>query len=216
MNLRQRFISEFLGTFFLLMIIVGSGIMGETLSQGNVAVALLANSIATGAGLFVLIVCLGPISGAHMNPVVSLVEVLWGRLRTQELFAYWIAQFSGAIVGVIIAHTMFSRSLIEISTKHREGWNIGCSEVIATFGLIAVIGTVGQKKVDRAPASIACYITSAYWFTSSTSFANPAVTLARSLTNTFTGIAPQEIVQFLVAQTVGALMACYLLKKYLN
>ena len=216
MTLKQKFISEFLGTAFLLMIVVGSGIMGENLSQGNAAIALLANSIATGAGLFVLIQCLGPISGAHMNPMVSLVEVLWGRLKKQELLTYWVAQLSGSVIGVFIAHIMFNRPLIELSTKHREDFNIIFAESIATFGLISIVGLAGQKKMQHVPAAIALYITSAYWFTSSTSFANPAVTLARTLTNTFSGIAYNGLAKFVFAQTLGALMAYFLLRKPLK
>ncbi len=170
--MKTRFISEFIGTAFLLAIVVGSGIMGENLSQGNAAIALLANSIATGAGLFVLIQCLGPISGAHFNPVVSLGETFWGRLKKQELPLYWLAQFSGAIVGVMGTHVMFGHSILEISTKQRAGFGLAVSETIATFGLISIIGLAGRKHVEWAPTAIALYITSAYWFTSSTSFAN--------------------------------------------
>jgi len=204
------FISEFLGTAFLLAIVVGSGIMGENLSQGNAAVALLANSIATGAGLFVLIRCLGPISGAHFNPVVSLVETLWGRISKIQLSVYWVAQFLGAVTGVFIAHLMFSLPLIQISEKHRDGFHLIFSEFIATFGLICVIAISGRKHVEWAPLTIAAYITSAYWFTSSTSFANPAVTVARSLTDTFCGIAPSGVVFFIAAQLFGSIAAFYI------
>lgn len=209
----RRFVTEFLGTAFLLAIVVGSGIMGENLSQGNAAIALLANSIATGAGLFVLIQCLGPISGAHLNPVVSLVEVLWGRLKRQDLLPYWAAQFSGALLGVLIAHFMFRLPLFEISEKHRSGIHLAFSEFTATFGLICVIALHGQKHLEWAPVTIAAYITSAYWFTSSTSFANPAVTFARAWTNTFCGIAPSELEPFMIAQVLGAIIAYLLVRK---
>lgn len=204
MTLTARTFSEFLGTAFLLMIVVGSGIMGENLSQGNVAIALLANSLATGAGLFVLIQSLGPISGAHFNPLVSLTEFLWGRLERKDLFFYVSAQFLGAILGVIIAHFMFSQPLFQISIKERLGFNLGVSEFIATFGLLCTIALAGRKNVEFAPLSIAAYITSAYWFTSSTSFANPAVTVARMFTNTFCGIAPNGIAPNGIAVFIGA------------
>ena len=173
----KKFISEFLGTAFLLMVVVGSGIMGERLANGNEAVALLANSIATGAGLFVIIQCLAPLSGSHLNPVVSLVEFLWKRLNRGELIGYWVAQFLGAIVGVWLTHAMFDLPILEISAKDRNSVGLAISEFIATFGLIAVIALPGKKHPEWAPMTIAAYITSAYWFTSSTSFANPAVTM---------------------------------------
>jgi glycerol uptake facilitator-like aquaporin len=208
-----RFFSEFLGTAFLLIVVIGSGIMGQNLSQGNEAVALLANSIATGAGLFVLIKSLGPLSGAHFNPVVSLVEYLWGRLKKRELGFYWVAQVSGALLGVIVTHFMFNLPLIQVAEKHREGFHLVFSEFVATFGLICVIALPGRKHVDWAPLTIAAYITSAYWFTSSTSFANPAVTLARSFTNTFCGIAPAGILAFVIAQFLAGISAYLLLRK---
>lgn len=207
MTLRARVVSEFLGTAFLLMIVVGSGIMGETLAQGNAAVALLANSLATGAGLFVLIQTLGPVSGAHFNPVVSLVERFWGRIATRELLLYWIVQFSGAIAGVLVTHAMFDQPLFQLSTKARAGIHLGLSELVATFGLLATIALAGRKHVEFAPVSIAAFITSAYWFTSSTSFANPAVTLARAFTDTFCGISPAGVPQFFIAQLAGAVLA---------
>jgi glycerol uptake facilitator-like aquaporin len=195
------------------MIVVGSGIMGESLAQGNVAVALLANSLATGAGLFVLIQCLGPVSGAHFNPVVSLVESIWGRLDRKSLFVYWFAQVAGAILGVLIAHLMFSQPVFQISMKDRTGFNLGLSEFVATFGLICTIALAGKKHVEFAPVSIAAYITGAYWFTSSTSFANPAVTIARTFTNTFCGIAPNGVTIFIVAQILGGIAASILLRR---
>ena len=209
----RRFLSEFLGTMFLLAIVVGSGIMGESLAQGNMAVALLANSIATGAGLFVLIQCLGSVSGAHFNPLVSLIETLWGRLDRKSLLLYWIAQFSGATLGVFVTHIMFNQSVLQISEKNRGGTHLYVSELVATFGLICTIALAGRKHVEFASISIAAYITAAYWFTSSTSFANPAVTFARMLTNTFCGISPSSVTPFIVAQIIGGLLAYLLLKK---
>lgn len=206
-------LAEFLGTAFLLAIIVGSGIMGENLSQGNEAIALLVNSLATGAGLFVLIQCLGSISGAHLNPIVSLIETLWGRLTRKNLIIYWLAQFSGAICGVFLSHIIFHQDILQISQKVRVGSHLWFSELVATFGLISVINLAGRKHVEFIPMTIAAYITSAYWFTSSTSFANPAVTLARMLTNTFCGIDPQGVIPFISAQIVGGIIAFIFLRK---
>lgn len=212
--MKARFLSELFGTAFLLMIVVGSGIMGENLANGNVAIALLANSIATGAGLWVLIQSLGPISGAHFNPAVSLIELLWKRLTLRELVSYWLAQFSGAFMGVLSAHLIFGLKVFQISGKARTGINLGFSEFVATFGLISVIALAGKKHPDWAPFAIASYITSAYWFTSSTSFANPAVTFARMFTDTFCGIAPSGFALFCIAQIAGALCACLLLNEH--
>ncbi|MBL7665820.1 MAG: aquaporin family protein [Bacteriovoracaceae bacterium] len=211
--MKIKFLSELFGTTFLLMIVVGSGIMGENLANGNEAVALLANSLATGFGLFVLIQSLGSLSGAHFNPVVSFVEMLWGRLKKKELAIYWSAQFLGAILGVLIAHLMFGQELFQISLKNRNEFHLGISEVVATFGLISTIALAGRKHVEFAPMAIASYITSAYWFTSSTSFANPAVSIARMFTNTFCGIAPSGLIMFITAQFVGAILSFYLLRK---
>lgn len=212
----KRYLSEFFGTAFLLLIVVGSGIMGENLAQGNAAVALLANSLATGAGLFVLIQSLGPISGAHFNPVVSLIEALWGRLSRRDLVFFTMAQMTGALAGVAFAHVMFDQAVIQTSTHERLGLNLFVSEFVATFGLIATIALSGRKHVEFAPLSVAAYITAAYWFTSSTSFANPAVTFARSLTNTFAGIAPNSILSFVSAQLFGGLVAFLVLKRVKN
>lgn len=209
----QRVIAEFFGTAGLLVVVVGSGIMGESLSQGNAAIALLANSLATGAGLFVLIQCLGPISGAHFNPVVSLVEALWKRLDRKTLIAYWVAQFIGAIIGVYLAHLMFHQEILQASTKDRASPHLWISEVIATFGLITTIALAGKRHVEFAPLSVAAYIMGAYWFTSSTSFANPAVTVARMFTNTFCGIAPIGVLPFIAAQIVGAVLAFTLVRR---
>lgn len=209
---RARYLSEFFGTAFLLMIVVGSGIMGERLSQGNAAIALLANSLATGAGLFVLIQSLGPISGAHFNPAVSLLEFLWGRLDRKSVVLYWIAQSTGALLGVLTAHVMFGLAPLQVATKERLSFGFGVSEFVATFGLMSTIALAGRKRVELVPLAVAAYITSAYWFTSSTSFANPAVTVARAFTDTFCGIAPNGIAPFVVAQIAGTLGAFALLR----
>lgn len=209
--MKKLFISEFLGTAFLLMIIVGSGMMAEILARGNEALALLVNSLATGAGLFVLIQNLGPISGAHFNPVVSLVELFWKRIDVKTMFLYWGAQFIGAIIGVLLTHLMFAQTILQISMKNRIGTHLWISEVVATFGLICTIALSGKKHVEFAPVSIAVYVTTAYWFTSSTSFANPAVTVARIFTNTFCGISPIGVGPFILAQIIGALLAYKLL-----
>ena len=211
--MKQKFFSEYFGTAFLLAIIVGSGIMGESLAKGNEAIILLVNSIATGTGLFVLIESLGSISGAHFNPVVSLVEMLWGRLDRKGLLIYWSAQFLGAISGVLMTHVMFNQSILQIAVKPRIGMHFWISEMVATFGLICIIDLSGRKHVEFAPLSIASYIVAAYWFTSSSSFANPAITVARMFTNTFCGIGPVGVFPFIVAQIVGAILAFGLLKK---
>jgi len=208
-----KFFSELIGTAFLLMIVVGSGIMAQNLFPGQTGAALLANSIATGAGLFVLIQSLGPLSGAHFNPAVSLIELLWKRLSQKEALFYIIAQFIGAYLGTLLTHVMFDQSVFQISGNDRTGLNLFVSEAVATFGLISVIALSGKKHVEFAPMSIAAYIVAAYWFTSSTSFANPAVTFGRIFTDTFTGIAPNGVLYFWGAQIIGALLAWGLLKK---
>jgi glycerol uptake facilitator-like aquaporin len=211
--MRSRLIAEFAGTAFLVMIVLGSGIMGQNLFQGQAGLALLANSIATGAGLFVLIQCLGPISGSHLNPVVSLVEYLWGRLKLGEALSYVAVQMTGAWVGVVTTHLMFQVTPFDISTIERSGSHLWLSELIATFGLICVIALSGKKHTEFVPVSVAAYITSAYWFTSSTSFANPAMTFARIFTNTFGGMAPEHYVPFTVAQLCGGVLAWAILRK---
>lgn len=203
----RRIASEFLGTAALLTVVVGSGIMGESLSQGNLAIALLANSLATGAGLFALIQTFGPISGAHFNPAVSFTEWLWGKLGTRELFSYLAAQVLGALAGVLAAHAMFGQRLIQLSTHDRGEFRFLFSEVLATFGLLLVIALSGKRNVEATPRAVALYITAAYWCTSSTSFANPAVTIARSFTDTFSGILWTGVPGFIVAQFIGALAA---------
>jgi glycerol uptake facilitator-like aquaporin len=206
-------VSEFLGTLLLLSTVVGSGIMGESLSSGNVAIALLANAIATGAILFVLINIFGPVSGAHFNPVVTVAMAATGRLPTTNVAPYIAAQIAGSIVGVILAHAMFDSQLLQASTKIR--WSTGqwIAEVTATFGLLFTIFGLLRSKSDLIPQAVALYIVGAYWFTASTSFANPAVTIARSLTNTFSGIAPSCILAFIGAQIIGAVLAVLVAQK---
>ena len=205
MTTRRRVAAEFLGTMLLLAIVIGSGIMGERLAGGNVAIALLGNTIATGAGLVVLIHMFGPVSGAHFNPVVTLAVLIGRRIEPRLAVAYLVAQFAGAIVGAWLAHAMFGESLLQISHKLRAGLPQGLSEAIATFGLIGTILATQAKRPDFTPIAVGLYITSAYWFTASTSFANPAVTVARSLSDTFAGIAPSCVPLFLAGQVVGGL-----------
>lgn len=207
MSRSTRVLAEFTATAGLLIVVVGSGIMAETLAQGNAAVALLANSIATGAGLYALIQSFGHISGAHFNPAVSLIEFLWKRLSARDLALYAAAQVSGGLVGVFATHAMFGQRILQLSTHDRGDFRFIFSEVIATFGLITVISLSGKKKVESTPSAVALYITAAYWCTSSTSFANPAVTIARSLTDTFSGILWTGAPGFICAQFVGALLA---------
>ena len=202
--LSRRLAAEGLGSFFLFATVIGSGIMAEHLSGGNDAVALLGNTMATGAMLFVLITMLGPISGAHMNPAVSLVAASRGDLRWSDAGAYVLAQLAFGILGAWAAHWMFELPTLQVSLKARTGLGQGVGEAIATFGLIlTILGTVRHRK-EWVPASVALYITAAYWFTSSTSFANPAITVARSLSNTFAGIAPRDVPLFILAQLIGA------------
>jgi glycerol uptake facilitator-like aquaporin len=203
-GLGRRATSEFLGTLLLLATVAGSGIMAERLAGGNQAIALLGNTIPTGAMLVVLILIFGPISGAHFNPAVSLVFTLKGESRWRELFTYIPAQIVGAIMGVWLAHLMFAEPILQVSVKVRDGLGQGISEFVATFGLIATILGVRHRRADAVPVAVGLYITAAYWFTASTSFANPAVTLARSLTDTFSGIAPASVPAFILSQLLGA------------
>ena len=203
-SLARRVGAEGLGAFFLFACVIGSGIMAQNLSQGNDAVALLANTLATGAILFVLITMLGPISGAHMNPAVSLVAASRRELSWGDAAAYIAAQFAFGILGAWAAHLMFGLPTLQLSVKERTGLGQWTGEFIATFGLIlTILGTVRFRREWVAPA-VALYITAAYWFTSSTSFANPAITVARSLTNSFAGIAPNDVPMFILAQLLGA------------
>ena len=202
--LGRRIAAEGLGSFFLFACVIGSGIMAEHLSGGNDAVALLGNTLATGAMLFVLITMLGPISGAHMNPAVSLVAASRGELRWADTAAYIVTQLAFGILGAWAAHLMFDLPTLQLSVKARTGLGQWSGEAIATFGLVlTILGTV-RHRPQWVPASVGLYITAAYWFTSSTSFANPAITIARSLSDTFAGIAPANVPMFVLAQLVGA------------
>ena len=196
--------SEAVGTSLLLATVVGSGIMGERLAGGNVAVALLANTLATGAGLVALILTFGPISGAHFNPVVTLADASQGGLAWRDVPPYVVAQVVGAFAGVAAAHLMFGEPLFSASRHVRAGGAQAFSEFVATFGLLAVIWGCARTRSTVVPFAVGAYITAAYWFTASTSFANPAVTLARSATDTFAGIRPADAPAFIVAQVVGA------------
>ena len=203
----RRIAAEGLGSFFLFTCVIGSAIMAERLSGGNVAIALLGNTLATGAILFVLITMLGPISGADMNPAVSLVAAVRRELRWSDAGAYIAAQLAFGILGTVAAHLMFDLPLLQLSERSRTGIGQWTGEAIATFGLVlTILGTVRFRREWVAP-SVALYITAAYWFTSSTSFANPAITVARSLSNTFAGIAPADLLPFIVAQHLGAALA---------
>lgn len=204
---RQAIASEALGSFLLFATVIGSGIMAERLAAGNVAVALLGNTLATGAILFVLITMLAPVSGAHFNPAVTLIMRLRGRIATNTAIAYAAVQLAGGILGVWAAHLMFSAPVLQLSEKVRSGPGQWLSEGIATFGLVLTILGTAKARPQWIPASVALYITAAYWFTSSTSFANPAITLARSLSDSFAGIAPPCVPAFIAAQLAGALVA---------
>jgi glycerol uptake facilitator-like aquaporin len=206
-DLPRKLVAETLGTAMLLMVVVGSGIMGERLAGGNTAIALLANSLATGTALVVLIWIFGPVSGAQLNPVVTLVAALRRDLPWRHALVYPLAQIGGAILGVWCAHLMFGQPVVQISTHVRTGGDQMFAEALATFGLLAAILGTSRLRPGATPVAVGLYITAAYWFTASTSFANPAVTLARSLTDTFAGIAPGGVPAFILAQTVGALAA---------
>jgi glycerol uptake facilitator-like aquaporin len=208
----RAFVAEAAGTMLLLAAVVGSGIMGERLAGGNVAIALLANSLATGGALAALILAFAPISGAHFNPAVTMVEALQGRLPAARAFSYVVAQMLGAFAGVIVAHVMFSEPLLPASTHERSGAAQMFSEFVATFGLVAVIAGVSRSRASAMPFAVAAYIVAAYWFTSSTSFANPAVTIARAFTDTFAGIRPVDVLAFVLAQVAGAAIAAMLFR----
>lgn len=203
-------IAEGVGSFFLFTCVIGSGIMAQKLSAENDAVALLSNTLATGAILFVLITMLGPISGAHMNPAVTLVAAFRRELSWADASGYIVAQFALGILGAWAAHLMFGLPTLQLSVKARHGLGQFAGEFLATFGLVlTILGTVRYRK-EWVPASVALYIVAAYWFTSSTSFANPAITVARSLTNTFSGIAPHDVPLFITAQLLGAMAGALL------
>jgi len=206
--LRQRLAAELLGAAWLLATVVGSGIMAQRLSAGNDAVALLGNTIATGAALFGLITVFGPVSGAHFNPAVTLAFLVRRELTAAHAAAYIAVQVVGAVLGVYAAHAMFAEPILQVSTKLRDGPAQGFSEFIATFGLLMTIFGALRFRPEATPAAVALYITAAYWFTASTSFANPAVTLARSLSDTFAGIAPSSAPLFIAAQLAAVPVAC--------
>lgn len=203
----RRMAAEFVGTAILLAVVVGSGIMADRLAGGNAAMALLGNTIATGAGLIVLIHIFGPVSGAHFNPAVTLAAALERRMTPGIAALYVAAQTIGAIVGVWTAHLMFAAPVLQLSGKARDGLGQGLSEAVATFGLIGTILSVQRHRPDFTPVAVGLYIVAAYWFTASTSFANPAVTIARSLSDSFAGIAPHSVPLFIAGQMAGLLAA---------
>ena len=207
----RKLAAEFIGTMLLLATVVGSGIMGEQLSNGNVAIALLGNTIATGAILAVLILMFAPISGAHFNPAVTLTFLLRGEIQLSTAAAYWSTQIIAGLVGVWLAHGMFELQILQTSTTARTGTGQWLAEAVATFGLVATILAVLKARAEFVAFAVGLYITAGYWFTASTSFANPAVTIARAFTDTFSGIQPQHVLGFCVAQLLGAVLATYLL-----
>jgi glycerol uptake facilitator-like aquaporin len=207
-----RAVAEAVGTGFLLAAVVGSGIMAERLSGGNQGLALLANAIATGAALVALILTFAPFSGAHFNPVVTIALAAAGCVKRRHVLPYLLAQIAGAIIGVFVAHLMFDLPMLQISQHTRSGIGQWIGEFVATFGLMAVIESGRRHFAGALPGAVAAYITAAYWFTSSTSFANPAVTIARALTNSFAGIAPSGVAGFIVAQLAGGFAAVILFR----
>jgi glycerol uptake facilitator-like aquaporin len=211
-SLSRRLTAEFLGTGFLVATVVGSGIMAERLSGGNLALALLANTIATGAALVALIAAFEPISGAHLNPAVTLAMALEHRFPWTEALPYFLAQIVGGISGTVAAHLMFGLSVVSLSQRARSGPAQAFSEFVATFGLLVVIWGCSRHRPSLMPFAVGAYITAAYWFTASTSFANPAVTIARSLSDTFSGIRPSDVPVFLTAQFLGAILATALVR----
>lgn len=204
-SIARRLVAEFLGTAFLVAAVVGSGVMGERLANGNVALALLTNTIATGAALVAIIFTFGPVSGAHLNPVVTLADAIEKGLSWSHALQYVVVQIAGGITGTITAHLMFGLSPVFISQHARSGPAQLFSEFVATFGLVSVIWGCSRSRTEIVPFAVGAYISAAYWFTASTSFANPAVTIARSLSDTFAGIRPADVVPFVVAQVTGAL-----------
>jgi glycerol uptake facilitator-like aquaporin len=211
-SLDRRVVAEAVGTGMLLAAVVGSGIMAERLSGGNQAIALLANTIATGAALVALILTFGPISGAHFNPAVTLADATQGGLSWKDVPAYVLAQLGGGVLGVWAAHAMFQERMFMLSLHPRSGPAQMFSEFVATFGLLAVISSCSRRRSSAVPFAVAAYITAAYWFTASTSFANPAVTIARALSDTFAGIRPADVPGFVVAQLAGAFVATLLFR----
>ncbi len=211
-RLAQRVCAEFLGTAFLLTAVVGSGVMGERLSGGNVAIALLVNSMATGAALVTLIFAFGGISGAHFNPVVTVADSLSGGTARSDIFPYCLAQLAGGVLGTINSHFMFGMPAITLSRHARSGPAQFYAEIVATFGLVSVIAGCSRLRPAAIPLTVGTYIAGAYWFTSSTSFANPAVTAARCITDTFAGIRPQDVPGFVLAQFLGGTAAFLLFR----
>jgi glycerol uptake facilitator-like aquaporin len=211
-TLSRRVAAEGLGSMLLLAAVVGSGIMGERLAGGNSALALLANAIATGAALIALIFAFAPVSGAHFNPLVTATEAFEGRVAWREVPFYIAAQISGAFLGVALAHAMFGMDVLQASRHVRQAPGEILGELVATFGLLATIAGCSSRKPEAVPYAVAAYITAAYWFTSSTSFANPAVTLARAATDTFSGIRPSDVPFFIVAQIIGATASLFLFR----
>ncbi len=205
--MQRKLFAEWLGTLFLLATVVGSGIMAERLAGGNVAIALLGNTIPTGAILVVLILVFGPLSGAHFNPAVTLAFYIRKEISARDSIFYVIAQITGGIIGVFIAHLMFENPLIDPSTHARTGTSQWISEFVATFGLLATILALVKTRAEAIPYAVGLYITAAYWFTSSTSFANPAVTIARAFSDTFAGIAPADVAPFIAVQLFAAVVA---------
>lgn len=206
-DIQRKAVVEALGTGLLVATVVGSGIMGDQLAQGNTAIALMGNTLATGAMLVVLILIFGQISGAHFNPAVSLVFNLRGGLSRRDLFIYCAAQIAGGIAGTFLAHAMFDLPLIQIGSHIRSGPGIWLGETVASFGLVLTILSCLRTRPEAVPYAVGLFIMAGYWFTSSTSFANPAVTVARALTDTFSGVRPADVPWFIIAQTAGALLA---------
>ena len=206
-NIGRKLLAESLGTCLLLAIVVGSGIMGVNLADGNIAIALLANALATGAGLVVLILIFGPVSGAHFNPAVTLTFLARGEILSPVAISFIVAQCLGGILGVMLAHAMFDMTLIDMSTRVRTGSGQWIAEMVATFGLVLTILACVRFHPQHVPYAVGLYITAGYWFTASTSFANPAVTIARSLTNSFAGIRLDDVIPFIIAQLIGAGLA---------
>jgi glycerol uptake facilitator-like aquaporin len=212
MTISRRLTAEFLGTAFLVAAVVGSGIMGERLAEGNLALALLANTISTGAALVALILAFGPISGAHLNPAVTLSVAFENGISWLEFLQYVAVQMLGGITGAVAAHLMFGLAAVSLSHHARSGPAQFLSEFIATFGLVCVVSGCSRSRPGAVPYAVGAYITAAYWFTSSTSFANPAVTVARSISDTFAGIRPSDAPMFVVAQLLGAISATLLFR----
>jgi len=208
----KKYLAEFLGTFFLVATVIGSGIMGDNLSAGNEAVALLGNTIATGAILYVIIKSFEDLSGAHFNPIVSIIFYFLKEINLKDLIFYLAIQFVAGLLAVLSIHFIFEQSLLQIASKPRTGMSMFFSEIIASVGLILTILMVRKNNKSNVAISVALFITAGYWFTSSTSFANPAVTLARTFTDTFTGISPESIIFFFSGQLVGLFIAFYIYK----